>query len=312
MLEVAVVNLGLYDVEVTSASVPTPSDHIASRIKEVRASKGWSTKTLAQRCAEFGAPQLTASVLMNIEHGRPGPDGRRRRNITADELLALAYAMDLHPLALLLPGNSTDYALTPTVSVSVEDAYRWFAGQLEHRPEPDADMEPTVEDEEEAWKQLRGQVPWLPKSALAAAYEQLRKDYDQVRDRMLRFLTEGGNATLQANYYRNWFKSNGIEDPLEHQAENDRDDECTDVVQLDTKRESVESRQRVTRAAWNKPDADQGKDDAGGEPRLATRAARRDPDFNQGKSKADDEPQRVKTAARKRPKDADQGKDDAP
>lgn len=131
---VAVVNAHSYAVDVTEAEPPTPSDQIAARLKELRRREGLTTKALAKSCAAFGAPQLTPAALMNIESGRPDSNGRRRRNITIDELLVLALALTVPPSALLLPEDrAATYAVTPNVTGSVESVFAWLTGQ---RPVP--------------------------------------------------------------------------------------------------------------------------------------------------------------------------------
>ena len=78
------------------------SDIIVQQVKALRRARGWSARELARHCAEAGAPDLTLSVLNNIETGRPDPKtGERRRRVTVEELLALARALDVLPSALL-------------------------------------------------------------------------------------------------------------------------------------------------------------------------------------------------------------------
>lgn len=109
-----------------------PSDHLAETLKKVRRQRSWSTKALAERCAELGAPQITASVLMNIESGRKGNDGRRRRSVTVEELLALASALEVPPVDLLVPEDLADdgaYSITPELTVRASVARDWISGQ---------------------------------------------------------------------------------------------------------------------------------------------------------------------------------------
>jgi hypothetical protein len=46
---------------------------------------------------------LTASVIANIESGRRDKQGRRRRHVTVEELVAFAAALQTSPLVLLGP-----------------------------------------------------------------------------------------------------------------------------------------------------------------------------------------------------------------
>jgi transcriptional regulator with XRE-family HTH domain len=80
------------------------SEAIARRVRELRHKRGWSAQDLANRCAEIGAADMTSAVLANIETGRRHPGtGIRRREVTVEELLALARALDVLPSDLLEP-----------------------------------------------------------------------------------------------------------------------------------------------------------------------------------------------------------------
>lgn len=116
-----------YSVKMTRS----PSDVVADRVRKYRAQRGWSAQRLAQACAEAGAPELTAAVIANIESGRPAPrTGRRRREVSIDELLALAYALAVPPVLLFVPlGDEDEVALTPTVTVHPHLALQWVQGE---------------------------------------------------------------------------------------------------------------------------------------------------------------------------------------
>ena len=79
------------------------SDVVAAKVKDLRRRSGWSTTKLASRCAKIGHPEITRSVIENIEGGRRR-DGERTRAVTVDELVALADALECVP-AYLLPGQ---------------------------------------------------------------------------------------------------------------------------------------------------------------------------------------------------------------
>ncbi|GLW53043.1 helix-turn-helix domain-containing protein [Kitasatospora phosalacinea] len=117
------------------------SDAVAMRVREARARRGWTTKQTAEACAAAGVKTLTAATLANIETGRRGPDGARRREISVDELAALAAVLDLSPMHLLgLPDNAepgTKIRITP--GLAFDDGallLDWFRGQ---RPLPGTD-----------------------------------------------------------------------------------------------------------------------------------------------------------------------------
>jgi transcriptional regulator with XRE-family HTH domain len=109
-----------------------PSEAVARSIKRIRQQRGWSAQELADRCAATGTPKLTASVIANIETGRP-KDGERTRLLTVDELLAFALALDVPPVILLFPDLDLEHPdpLDVTPGVSVADPMRvatWMSG----------------------------------------------------------------------------------------------------------------------------------------------------------------------------------------
>ncbi len=87
-----------------------------------------TTEKLAARCAELGAPQLTAQALYKLE-GQRNPAKRRPRPVTVDELLVLALALDIAPVNLLAGTDDlAPYPVTPAVSVRTVVARRWMRG----------------------------------------------------------------------------------------------------------------------------------------------------------------------------------------
>lgn len=98
------------------------SDLIAGQLKQLRARRKLTVKDLAARCQELGGTELTANVLTNIEV--------RRRDVSADELLLLALALDVAPIHLLTPppDAATGLAVTPDVVADPEAAALWVRG----------------------------------------------------------------------------------------------------------------------------------------------------------------------------------------
>ena len=113
------------------------SDVVAGQIRRLRTSRGITASQLAQRCQELGASSITTNVIANIE--------TRRRDVSVDDLLVFALALDVPPLHLLSPapagdtkpGNRADpsaqgpasFAVTGTAVI--EDpvvAHRWLQG----------------------------------------------------------------------------------------------------------------------------------------------------------------------------------------
>jgi transcriptional regulator with XRE-family HTH domain len=106
------------------------SEVAAGELRRYREMRGLSRDQLADACARYGAPHLTYSALVNIETGRKGKDGVRRRDVTVDELTVLARALGVPPVALLFPvGYADTTAPTPGHTAPTWDALRWFTGE---------------------------------------------------------------------------------------------------------------------------------------------------------------------------------------
>lgn len=108
------------------------SETVGSRVRQVREGHRWSVEDVAARCAAAGAPQLTVHALYALESGRKEKGtGRRRRHITVDEFLVLAYVLGIHPVDLLVPASlisSAPYNIAPGVTTTAGRARNWIAG----------------------------------------------------------------------------------------------------------------------------------------------------------------------------------------
>lgn len=105
------------------------SDIVGRRIRQLRGEFKWTREELAQECAKLGVA-ITPDVIVNIEMGRPDrKSGERRRDITADELVTLAYVLKTSPAALTLPEPGIRLAITPNVAAEPEQIAEWFAGR---------------------------------------------------------------------------------------------------------------------------------------------------------------------------------------
>lgn len=83
---------------------------------------------LAARCAEAGMPRLTAQALYKLESQRDRTD-RPPRPVSVDELLILAYVLDIAPVHLIA-GLDDDAPLpvSPDWTVSASGARLWIRG----------------------------------------------------------------------------------------------------------------------------------------------------------------------------------------
>lgn len=109
----------------------SPSEIIAAQVRRRRRQLDLNRQQLADRCASIGAAQLTPAALTNIETGRPDSSGKRRREVTVEELLALSHALGIHPVDLMVPGDAADddpYDVTPDVATTASVAREWISG----------------------------------------------------------------------------------------------------------------------------------------------------------------------------------------
>lgn len=105
------------------------SDELGEQLLRVRRAAGLTREQVAERCAEAGWPALTTAALGNIETGRRDQSGRRRREATVDELVVLAYVLDVPALSLLLPtATKVTVEALPGRIVSTADALAWLRG----------------------------------------------------------------------------------------------------------------------------------------------------------------------------------------
>lgn len=102
------------------------AERVAVNVATLRESRRLSVRGLSARLGELGRPILPSGVT-KIE--------QCRRRVDADDLVALALALDVTPNRLLLPpvtGEKT--ALTPDVECSSATAWAWACGD-DHIPD---------------------------------------------------------------------------------------------------------------------------------------------------------------------------------
>lgn len=98
---------------------------VAGRVKELRQRRGWSAAVLADHCQRAGMPELNRSVIANVESGR-------RKYVTIDEMLTLAYVLDVAPVHLLIPTDTAEgdlYAATGRSYLPLPAAREWIRGR---------------------------------------------------------------------------------------------------------------------------------------------------------------------------------------
>lgn len=95
---------------------------VAANVRRLRDEvRGWSTYDLAGRLTKVGRP-IAPSAVSKIERGE--------RQVTVDDLLALAYVLGVTPNALLLP-NTADgtVELTGLGSAQADTVWAWAEGE---------------------------------------------------------------------------------------------------------------------------------------------------------------------------------------
>lgn len=110
----------------------TTTGIIASQVKQMRTRRGWSAQQLADAMKATGVP-WERMVVTKFETGR-------RQSLTVEELLALAFVLEVAPVHLLVPIDADgEYPVTPTVSAATDRVRAWIRGQL-----PIPGMDPRV------------------------------------------------------------------------------------------------------------------------------------------------------------------------
>lgn len=125
-----------------------PTASIARQVKALRTRQGITAEQLAERMRAVGVP-FDKTVLANLETGR-------RRFVTVQELLALAYVLDVAPVHLVVPTQAGVFQVVPAPRelddgqadvVDRAEVRRWIAGE-QPLPETDLQLYVTQIDEE--------------------------------------------------------------------------------------------------------------------------------------------------------------------
>jgi transcriptional regulator with XRE-family HTH domain len=135
------VNTAQYCVVMTQNLWESASGSVAQRVQELRKRRGWSVARLADECAKVGAPQLTANVLTNLLSRQ-----QRRRDLTVEEVGALAAVFDMVPARLL-----------PEVWDPIDDPARLILSFKS--PEQAEEMRKTLASLETVAQMMRDQFP---------------------------------------------------------------------------------------------------------------------------------------------------------
>ncbi len=80
------------------------SDVVGANVRELRRRRRLTAAEFADVCAQAGHPELTEQTIYNIESGRR-VQGRRRRTVSVEELLAFAEVLQVEISTLLWPAH---------------------------------------------------------------------------------------------------------------------------------------------------------------------------------------------------------------
>lgn len=106
---------------------------VAANVERLRKARGMTIYSLSGALSKAGRP-ITPSAIAKIE--------KRQRQVTVDDLTALADVLDVSPVALLLPRMPDEpVSITPAKAVPWQAAWRWALGE-QPAFTPDGDDDP--------------------------------------------------------------------------------------------------------------------------------------------------------------------------
>jgi transcriptional regulator with XRE-family HTH domain len=172
--------------ELEHKQIVTAGQAFAGQLKRIRTRHEWTQRQLADRLAELGYP-IDRPTLSKLERG-----GERARNVKLEEVLAIAYALDVSPYHLIAP-----YSMESRLEVVPKErpfvpgvVRRWLAA-----------------DDELPGQDLPGQDPRFFFTELPPEY------IDEVRAQA-RELKLGGRTTAQAVAMRQEMIEKGEAPPI--------------------------------------------------------------------------------------------------
>jgi transcriptional regulator with XRE-family HTH domain len=123
------------DIEKRAITLP-PSRVVGLRVRETRKDRQWTQERLAQELREVGI-RIGQTDVARLEK-LPGDKGHDPRSVTLEDWLALAFVLDIPPLALLLPTDEERIAVVPK-GVRQRDTERF---EIPHPPPADVEPQP--------------------------------------------------------------------------------------------------------------------------------------------------------------------------
>jgi transcriptional regulator with XRE-family HTH domain len=102
---------------------PRPSETVGKQVARARDRRGWSQQKFADRLKELDPDTtLNRAAVAKIESGV--------RGVTLDEVVFLAVALSVPPVALMLPIGTEEWVLlSPSTEVDIFRALDWFCAE---------------------------------------------------------------------------------------------------------------------------------------------------------------------------------------
>ncbi|MEU0787001.1 helix-turn-helix transcriptional regulator [Streptomyces sp. NPDC006173] len=166
----------------------------AANLRRIREARGLSLRALSVEVRALGRP-LSADAINKIENGRPGDaEGDEQppvRRVDADDLVALALALNVSPLTLLLPDSWGDEDVWLTEQRRVQSRTAWLWGQG-LAPAVDADPEGDDQAAYKAGEDFRALA--LPAERRRAADHSANREAQELTEMVARLVQATGTS----------------------------------------------------------------------------------------------------------------------
>src|SRR5688572_18323533 len=104
------------------ATTPEPlAALVAKQVRRWREERNWTAVKLAEEMQGVGLTGWDRFTVRNLEQ-------HRRKSVSVDELLALAYVLNVPPVSLVIPPEVADgdqFEVTPTVTAPAGQVREW-------------------------------------------------------------------------------------------------------------------------------------------------------------------------------------------
>ncbi|MEU6705771.1 helix-turn-helix transcriptional regulator [Streptomyces wuyuanensis] len=163
----------------------TPVATIAERVRELRGRRGWSAAKLGEELSEHGVSWDRFAVA-NLEKGK-------RQTVTVQELLALAFVLDVAPVNLLVPLDDRAYQVTTDRTEDADTVRAWVRGEdpLPGRDERMFFAEVSTRDLRMRVEAVRERYDLGPYPEDEPEWQKFGREGDRMRKQNKRLLDEG-------------------------------------------------------------------------------------------------------------------------